>query len=487
MTVVEATPARRDSSGRDLRTDRSFLGHPKGLGFLAFSEAWERFSYYGMLALLVLYLAQQLLLPGHVENVIGFGPFRAMIEAVYGPLSPQALASVIVGLYSGLVYLTPIAGGLIADRWLGRTRTIAIGALLMATGHFLMAFDFSFLIAMLCLLAGVGCFKGNIATQVGELYASDDLRRADAFQIYLLAVNIAVIVAPLVCGTLGQKVAWHYGFGAAGVGMLIGLVVYLWARPWLPAETPRRRGADAAPAHPPLVPGDGKRIVMLVLLLPLLMLGAVGNQQIFNAYLLWGDANYNLVFFGEAMPVTWLLSLDAIISTALIAASVMFWRWWARRWSEPDEITKLTIGVGISALAPLCLAMASWQAEGGAKVGLGWGIAFHVVNDIGFANVFPVGIALYSRASPRAVAGTMIGVYYLHLFAGNMLVGRIGGFLESMTGTAFWLLHAGLVGAAGLGLLVVRSFAGRILAPTEDELAGDADILGTAAVSEQPV
>lgn len=487
MTVVEATPARRDASGRDLRTDRSFLGHPKGLGFLAFSEAWERFSYYGMLALLVLYLAQQLLLPGHVENVVGFGPFRAMIEAVYGPLSPQALASVIVGLYTGLVYLTPIAGGLIADRWLGRTRTIAIGALLMAAGHFLMAFDFSFLIAMLCLLAGVGCFKGNIATQVGELYASDDLRRADAFQIYLLAVNIAVIVSPLVCGTLGQKVAWHYGFGAAGVGMLIGLVVYLWARPWLPAETsPRRSSGTAAPAHPPLVPGDGKRIVMLVLLLPLLMLGAVGNQQIFNAYLLWGDANYNLVFFGETMPVTWLLSIDAIISTVLIAASVMFWRWWAKRWSEPDEITKLTIGVGISALAPLCLAMASWQAGGG-KVGLGWGIAFHVVNDIGFANVFPVGIALYSRASPRAVAGTMIGVYYLHLFACNMLIGRIGGFLESMTGTAFWLLHAGLVGAAGLGLLVVRSFAGRILAPTEDELAGgDAEILGTAAVSEQP-
>src|SRR5690349_659851 len=123
MTVVEATPAKLDAAGRDMRGDRSFLGHPKGLGFLAFAEAWERFSYYGMLALLVLYLAQQLLLPGHVENVVGFGPFRSAIEAVYGPLSPQALASVIVGLYSGLVYLTPIAGGLLADRVLGRTRT----------------------------------------------------------------------------------------------------------------------------------------------------------------------------------------------------------------------------------------------------------------------------------------------------------------------------------------------------------------------------
>ncbi len=465
MAVAEASP-------EPDRSDRSFLGHPKGLGFLAFAEAWERFSYYGMLALLVLYLAQQLLLPGHVENVVGFGPFRSAIEAVYGPLSPQALASVIVGLYTGLVYLTPIAGGLLADRVLGRTRTITIGALLMAAGHFLMAFDFSFLFAMVCLLLGVGCFKGNIATQVGELYGPDDLRRADAFQIYLLAVNIAVIVSPLVCGTLGQKYNWHYGFGAAGVGMLIGLVVYLWGRRWLPAEGPRRgRNAEAAPAHPPLMAGDRKRILILVLLLPLLMFAAVGNQQIFNAYLLWGDANYSLVFFGKTMPVTWLLSVDAFISTGMIFLSVVFWRWWARRRSEPDEITKLTIGTLISALAPLSLAAASWFAAGG-KVGIGWGIAFHVINDIGFANVFPVGLALYSRASPRAVAGTMIGVYYLHLFACNMFVGRIAGFLESMPAAQFWLLHAAIVAGAGLGLLVVRSYAGRILAPTDEEAAG---------------
>ena len=455
------------------RSDVAFLGHPKGLGYLAFAEGWERFSYYGMQALLVLYMTQQLLLPGHIENIAGFGPFRAAIEGLYGPLSPQALASAIFGFYAGLVYLTPIAGGFIADRFAGRTRTITVGALLMATGHFLMAFDVSFLIALLCLLLGVGCFKGNIATQVGELYGPDDLRRADAFQIFLLAVNIAVIVSPLVCGTLGQKVAWHWGFGAAGVGMLIGLVVYLSGRRWLPAEAgPRARAAGHAPARPPLVKGDGAKIVVLVLLLPLLMLSALGNQEIFNAYLVWGDANFNLVFFGQTMPVTWLISIDAFISTATIFLSILFWRWWATRWTEPNEITKLTIGTFISALAPLALAIASWQAAAtGAKVGLGWGIAFHVLNDIGFANVFPVGIALYSRASPRAVAGTMIGVYYLHLFACNMLVGRIGGFLEQMEAGRFWLMHAGLVAAGGVGLLIVRTIAGRILAPSEAEAA----------------
>ena len=451
------------------RSDVAFLGHPKGLGYLAFAEGWERFSYYGMLTLLVLYMTDYLLKPGHVENVVGFGPFRAAIEGLYGPLSPLALASAISGLYAGLVYLTPLLGGVVADRLAGRTRTITAGALLMATGHFLMAFEFSFLIALLCLLLGVGCFKGNIATQVGELYGPDDLRRADAFQIFLLSVNIAVIVSPLVCGRLGLQVAWHWGFGAAGIGMLIGLVVYLSGHRWLPAEGGRRaRAAAEAPAHPPLVKGDGARVAVLILLLPLLMLSALGNQQIFNAYLLWGQANFDLSLFGMHVEVTDLVSVDAIISTAMIFLSLLFWRWWATRWTEPNEITKLTIGVLISALAPFALALAAWQqAATGHKASLLWGVAFHVINDIGFANVFPIGLALYSRASPRALGGLMIGAYYVHLFAANMLDGRLGGFLEQMDGGSFWLMHAGLVAAGGIGLLIVRSFAGRILAPSE--------------------
>ena len=161
------------------------MGHPRGLGYLAFTEAWERFSYYGMQTLLVLYMVNRLLHPGHIERIVGFGPFRHLLEGVYrGPLSVEALASAIFGLYTGLVYLTPIGGGLIADRLLGRTRTVTLGALLMAAGHFLMAFDATFLAALTCLLIGVGCFKGNLASQVGALYATGDNRRADAFQIY---------------------------------------------------------------------------------------------------------------------------------------------------------------------------------------------------------------------------------------------------------------------------------------------------------------
>jgi POT family proton-dependent oligopeptide transporter len=452
---------------------KGFLGHPRGLGYLVFAEAWERFSYYGMQALLVLYMGQQLLLPGHVEHVAGFAGFRAMLKHAYGPLSPAALASVIFGLYAGGVYLTPIFGGFLADRVLGRTTTITIGAILMALGHFLMAFEASFLLALSCLLIGVGCFKGNIASQVGELYAPGDLRRADAFQIYLLGINIAVIVSPLVCGTLGQKIAWHWGFGAAGVGMLLGLAVYLSGRRWLPPDTARVRSPSAP--KPKLARGEIKTVLVLVALLPALAIAALGNQEIFNAYLVWGDAHYDLVFFGQSMPVTWLVSLDAFISTGTIIASLAFWRWWAAHRREPSEINKVVIGAAISAFAPLILGLASAQeAISGHKVGIVWAFAFHIVNDIGYANIFPVGLALFSRASPKAIAGAMIGVYYLHLFVANMMVGWLGGLLEKLGGASFWFLHAGLVAGGAVALLLFSLAFSRILAPTVDPEAAEA-------------
>jgi len=445
--------------------DHSFVGHPRGLAYLAFAEAWERFSYYGMQTLLVLYMVRQLLHPGHIEHIAGFTAFRAAVERAYGgPLSTVALASAIFGLYTGLVYLTPIAGGIIADRWLGRTRTITIGALLMAAGHFLMAFDVSFLIALLCLLTGVGCFKGNIASQVGALYAPSDLRRADAFQIYFLFINGAVIVAPLIAGTLGEVYGWHYGFGAAGVGMLISLVIYRSGRRWLPAEHATTRARSASRAA--LSRDERNAVLVLILLVPIIAVGAVGNQQIFNAYLLWVPSNVDLVFFGRTMPATWLITLDSVVSVTALIAVVAFWRLWSRRFKEPSEVIKIIAGLGLSAVGLLSLAVAGAISAGGHKAGVGWVLGFEVLNSIGYANVFPVGLALYARASPKTVAGTMIAVYYLHLFAGNNLVGWLGGLLERMPGTQFWLLHAVLVSGAAVLLLVAWRIFGHLLAPT---------------------
>jgi POT family proton-dependent oligopeptide transporter len=458
-------------AARAARADRAFLGHPAGLGWLAACEFWERFSYYGMQALLVLYMVQQLLLPGHVEHVAGIATIRAGLEGIFGPLSTQALASQIFGLYAGFVYLTPLFGGLVADRLLGRTRTVVLGASLMAIGHFLMAFEVSFLPALACLLVGVGCFKGNIAAQVGDLYGPGDHRRGSAFQIFLLAVQVAVIVSPFVCGTLGQKVAWHYGFGAAGAGTVIGLVVYLSGRRWLPAETPRASKAERAaqPPRAPMTSIEKRNLVILVALIPVLTLTLVGNQQIFNAYILWADANFDLVFGGQHMPVTWILSFDAAISFVTMVGSAAFWRWWSVRRTEPDELAKMAIGTVLAACAPLMLVAASaLVASSGQKAGLVWAFAFAIINDLGFANILPIGLALYSRAAPRGLSGLMIGVYYVHLFIGNLLVGWLGGLLEKMSGAAFWGLHAALILAAAAALVGLRMTWGRSLAPAYD-------------------
>jgi POT family proton-dependent oligopeptide transporter len=452
----------------------AFLGHPTGLGWLSGSEFWERFSYYGMQALLVLYMTQYLLLPGHVEHVWAFVPFRHAVEAVYGKLTPSELASIIFGFYAGFVYLTPLAGGWIADRLIGRTSTVTIGALLMALGHFLMAFEATFLFALLCLLLGVGCFKGNIAAQVGDLYTANDPRRADGFQIYYLGIQIAVIISPFICGTLGETVGWPYGFGAAGVGMLIGLGTYLMGRPMLPKEKMR----DGEVVRPPMTRRDGLAVAILVGLVPVLGLSLVGNMQIFNAYLIWAQKNFQLVFFGRTMPISWMLSVDAFISTILMAGSVMFWHWWAKRWTEPDEITKMVIGVVIAAFAPTVLAVASAVvASTGHPVSLIWAVAFHVLNDLGFANVLPVALALYSRAAPKGLSGLMVAVQYLQLFLANMMVGYLGSLLDVMPATQFWMLHVGLMVVSAVILIAVRHFAGGILAPSYDHAPKTAEQL----------
>jgi proton-dependent oligopeptide transporter, POT family len=200
--------------------DRSFMGHPKGLAYLAFTEMWERFSYYGMTALLALYMTKQLLLPEHADNVLGLAVLRDMFE-FRGPMSNVAFASLIFGWYGGLVYFTPILGGLVADRWLGAKRTVTLGAVLMASGHLAMSFDQSFLIALLLLVLGSGCLKGNITTQVGALYpeAAASLRDR-GYTIFSTGINMGAVMGPLATSALAAVYGWHAGFALAAVLML---------------------------------------------------------------------------------------------------------------------------------------------------------------------------------------------------------------------------------------------------------------------------
>ncbi len=455
-----AQPYSKDEFSRD---DTAFLGHPAGLGWLSFCELWERFSYYGMQILLGLYLTKYLFLPEHIGSVMGINVVRVAVEAVTGPRTPLQLGLLISGLYAGLVYLTPIFGGLIADRLLGRTKTIVMGASLMALGHFLMAFESSFLLAIACLLVGVGCFKGNIAAQVGALYAPGDKRNATAFQIFLMSVQIAVIGAPLVCGTLGEKVGFHWGFGAAGVGMLIGLVTYLVGRRWLPPE-PKLEKGHATVEQPPLTRNEWGRLWLLIGLLPLLMLSIVGNQQFNIGFTVWSDKHMDLMMFGWQVPVTWLQGVDAFVSSGTMLMSIAFWSWYSKRRNEPDELMKMAIGSMIAAGGPALMAIAGQIVDTThGKVGPIWTLAYTVVNDIGFANVLAVGLALYSRVAPRQIVGLVIGIYYLHLFIANTFVGWLGGFMDIMSNRDFWALHALLVAAAGVLLLVARAMFGRLL------------------------
>ena len=460
MTVAEATP---ELDAVAERNDRAFLGHPKGLGYLAFSETWERFSYYGMQTLLVLYMVNELLLPGHVENIAGFETFRQL----YGGLDGQALASAIFGTYTALVYLTPIFGGLLADRVLGKRRTVIIGAVTMAAGHFLMAFEFSFLLALLCLIIGNGCFKGNIASQVGALYGPEDNRRATAFQIFYLGINAAVIVSPIVVGTLGEEVGWHWGFGAAGVGMLIGLVTYLSGQRYLPSEQASARTATARAPRERLTRDDWGSLAALIILIPVMAVGLLPNQQIFNAYLVWGDRQFDLVFMGTKLPTSWLITLDAATSVTFLALVALFYNWYGKRFREPDEVMKMVIGSAFSVAGQLCLFMAAATTPEGEKIGLFWPFMFHLLNSIGFAHMLPVSLALFAKLAPKAINATVIGLYYLAFFAANALVGWVGGWFELMPTTNFWLMHAGFAAAAGAVFLLFKLFLSHRLIDTE--------------------
>ncbi|TCM40682.1 POT family proton-dependent oligopeptide transporter [Novosphingobium sp. ST904] len=449
MTLSEATPE-LDFPEEIERDDRAFLGHPKGLGYLSFVEGCERFSYYSMQTLLVLYMVKYLLLPENVGKVMGLSWLRGWH---YAGLEGQPLASAIFGDYTSLVYLTPILGGIVADRWLGRKATLIAGAVVMSLGHFLMAFEGMFLFALISLVVGVGLFKGNIASQVGELYKPGDLRRAMAFQIFYIAINVSVIAAPLIAGTLGEKVGWHYGFGTAGVVMVLGLIIYLRAGHWLPADSRAPKGEKAQKIR--LTRSDWPRLGALAVLVPVLAIAMMSNQEIFNAYLVWADDKFQLTFFGDTLPTSWMITVDATLSFSMLVAVAAFWKWYSTRTGrEPDELGKMIIGSVFSIMGGMCLVIAAATA-GDAKIGLFWPVMFHLFNSIGFAHIMPVSLALFTKVAPRALNATVVGIYYLAFFGANKVVGEVGGWYSSMDTVSFWLIH---VASAAVGLIAFAAF-----------------------------
>ncbi|MEZ4587170.1 MAG: peptide MFS transporter [Gemmatimonadales bacterium] len=428
-------------------TDRGFMGHPRGLFYLAFTEGWERFSYYGMTGLLALYMVNQLLLPGHVERVVGFPAWRAALEAVFGPLSTQALAAQTFGLYAGFVYFTPLLGGAIADRWIGQRAAVVIGALAMSAGHLAMTFDESFLAALLLLVIGSGFLKGNITAQVGSLYPlEDEARRSRGFIIFSTAINVGSVLGPLLCGLLAQRYGWHWGFGIAAIFMLAGLVTYLVGYRHLPARVERERRASE-----PLTSADRRRILALAAVMAVTVFHSVAYFQLFNVNPIWIQRQVAPTVLGFEVPIPWYQASNSFFAILGVPLVFGLWRRQARRGGEPGDLAKIGVGAWLSVVSNLLL-VAGILVAGRSLVHPVWPILYSVVLGISFLYYWPTLLALVSRAAPAKVNATMMGFSFMTLFVANVLIGWIGGFYERMSAVEFWLLHAAIGAGGGITL-----------------------------------
>jgi len=435
----------------------TFFGEPPALGYLAFTEIWERFSYYGMTALLVLYMTQQLFLPGHVEHVTGFAAFRAGVEAVFGKMSTLAFASQVNGLYTGLVYATPLLGGWLADRYIGRRRAVIAGALLMSGGHIAMAFDASFLLALVLLITGCGLLKGNISAQVGALYPEGDAAgRTRGFSIFSMGINVGATAGPLVCGLLAQVYGWHAGFGLAGILMLLGLATYMAGYRTLTETTP---AANRAQPHAKIDARQWRTIAALFGVMALSIFHSIAYYQNSNIGLVWINSHVDLSLLGFQVPVPWFNSIDSFISIVFVPPLVWLWRVQARRGGEPNEVVKIATGAYLAAFANLLLVIGCAL---GTRVNAIFPVTYDIILGIAFLYYWPTMLALVSRAAPPAVKATMMGFVFLTLFLSNTIIGRLGGLYEQMTPLNFWAMHAAIAALGGTLALIVNRPLSRV-------------------------
>lgn len=432
--------------------------HPIGLAVLAATELAERFSYYGMTALLALYMVKQLLLPGHAAHVIGLAGLRGLFE-FRGSMSDQAFASLIYGWYGGLVYFTPLIGGWVADRWLGKRATVIAGALLMAAGHLAMTFDSTFLFALLLLVLGSGALKGNISAQVGTLYPPDaESMRARGFVVFSTAINIGAVLGPLATGAIAQGHGFHAGFAIAAALMLVALLIYLLGSRSLPPSRPASRHSAALPA---LTGEEKRRTWALIGLIGLIILPNIAYPMIWNVGIIWVDQRVDLATPLGSVPASWFTSVDPFASIVVAGPLIALWRWQARRGREPGGIAKMALGSAITGISALLFVAGCLSAGAGSKVSVWWALAGYFGMGVAFMWYWPVTLTLVSQSAPPKVNSTMMGGAFLSLFVGVVLMGWVGSFYQLMGNAAFWTLDAAIGFAGALLLLAVR----RPLAP----------------------
>ncbi len=408
-----------------------WLRQPPGLAILFFTQMWEIFSYYGMRTLLVYYMTKQLLFS-------------------------QQHASMVYGVYIATFYFTPLLGGIVSDRWLGRKRSVIIGAVVMSFGHFLMASESMLYFALAAIALGNGLFLPSLPSQIDDLYAKDDPRRGSAYNFYYVGINVGGLLAPLVCGTLGELYGWHYGFGAAGVGMLAGLAIYTLGGKWLPPERPKVQ--DLAPSARMPFAQMKQRILTLSAVAVCVMIFRGAYEQSGNTIALWADVGLDRTVGNHVIPMTWFQSLNPFLVIFLTPVLVALWTKQARGGREPAPAKKMALGAFGVSLAFLLLALVDASAQGHAH--WVWLAAFFVLFTAGELFILPIGLSLFARLAPAGYAATSIAAWYFASFGGNLLAGGLGTLWSAMGHAAFFVVMAGVAALAGT---LLRSLHGAVL------------------------
>ena len=415
------------------------LGHPRGLVTLFFTETWERFSYYGMRAFLILYMV----------HALGFDDKHA--GSVYGT-------------YTGSVWFAAIFGGLIADRWLGHYRSVLWGGIIIALGHFTLAFHpLPFFYAGLTLVViGTGLLKPNVSTLVGSLYDQGDGRRDAGFSIFYMGINLGAFLGPLIAGYLAQNVDWHIGFACAGEGMTLGLLVYVFLRGWLTPgierlqvrPRPPTAGSTATSAGG-FSPADWKRMGAVVVLFLFASLFWAGYEQAGSSLNLFADRYVRLELLGVKVYASWFVSVQAAF--VILLSPLFAWLWIKLGRRQPSSPAKFALALLFMGLAFLLLMPAGSIAQGGIKVSPLWLIGAFFIEELGELCLSPVGLSAVTKLAPTRVVGLMMGVWFLSNALGNKLAGWAAGFISTMPiASLFGATAAAMLGAAVIMFLLLK-------------------------------
>jgi POT family proton-dependent oligopeptide transporter len=403
---------------------QTWFGQPRGLTILFLTQMWEIFSYYGMRALLVYYMTKQLL--------IG-----------------QEKASLIYGAYVGVAYITPIFGGVIADRWLGKRRAVIIGAGIMAAGHFMMAFEPLFYFALATIALGNGLFFPSLPSQIDGLYRPDDPRRSWAYNVYYVGINLGGFLAPLICGTLGELYGWHWGFGAAGVGMLAGLLIYVLGGKYLPEQARAKKSTPATAAAPARSYRATFILLFAVIISVTVFRGAY--EQVGNTVALWADVGIDRAAGAMTIPMTWFQSLNPLLVIVMTPMLLAHWGRRARAGSTGSSMRKMALGALLVAAAYLLLAVVSFAAGEGRASWL-WLALFFAVFTLGELYILPTGLGLFARLAPAGYGATTVAAWYCALATGSLSAGAVGTLWAGRSHAQFFAI-----------LTVVSAFAAAML------------------------